>query len=192
MSEPLVYREVEEAGTRFVVLKQNEGGYTHFLNASGRLNFSRPIQSYDAFMLNTGSYLTILRYVLRGEFTLIENGDRYLFTPSENGWLINYVGGTLRVSGDGQILEIVSGSAGIDILLKQHHATASKNQNVEEALARLSEMLKNEKIDPDELDNISRLSNEINDARLKDMVTIAKKRIRSSNSKSSINIEIIE
>jgi len=66
MPEPLIYRVIEEAGTKFVVLKQNEGGYTHFLNASGRLNFTRPIQSYDAFMLNTGSYLTILRHVLRG------------------------------------------------------------------------------------------------------------------------------
>ncbi len=70
---------------------------------------------------------------------------------------------------------------------------SATNENEGIALAKLSEMLKNNKIIPEELEAISKFSVEINSERLKDMVNIVRKKIRySADTGNKVDLEIIQ
>jgi hypothetical protein len=193
MSKPIIYRTFEVDGTKFIVVKKNEDGYTHFFNGSGRLNFSRPVQSYDAFMLNAASYMTALRYVLRGEFVLRENVEEYYFDPSDDGWIIKYNGGTVKIQGDDLVMEIISSSLNMKSFLKNQKADEPANVKSIDALTKLSDMLRDSQIDKDELERISRIAENTNDERLRDMIKIARKKLcGSQGSEDEVIIQIIE
>jgi hypothetical protein len=195
VTEPVehVYCTVEENGTKFVVLRSHEKGYTHFLKGSGRLNFARPLQPYDASVLNCRSYFLMLRYVLRGPFTLDESGEKYSFVPVDEGWAVAYPGGTMIIDSDKAVLDIVHGVLKIQELVSEQKKKGLIMGDSKEAFACLSEMLREDKYDKEEFDRITQYANASGDERVKDMLRIVQKKFRIDQVKEQeTDYQIIE
>jgi len=131
--------------------------------------------------------------VLRGEFVLRENVEEYYFDPSDDGWIIKYNGGTVKIQGDDLVMEIISSSLNMNSFLKNQKADGPANVKSIDALTKLSDMLRDNHIDKDELERISRIAENTNDERLRDMIKIARKKLcGSQGSEDEVIIQIIE
>jgi len=190
MAEDYVYCAFEESMTTFTMLRIREES---FIKATGRLNFIRHIQAYDAYLLKSKSFLQMLKYVLRGSFTLVEENEEYSFEPSEDGWQVIYPGGFFEFNGDTDVLNIIAGDLKIGDLMKDLKLDIILTYESKKNLTILSEMLRKNTIDQAEYNRINIHAEQTNDVRVKDMLKIVKNHFRTSNnSKLSIDVHIIE
>ncbi|MCP8310651.1 MAG: hypothetical protein L6M37_05385 [Candidatus Methylarchaceae archaeon HK02M1] len=192
MRETSIIRSFEENGTKFIVFIGHNPDYECdcFVKAQGRLNFVRPIQICDPYRIKSGSYF---RYTLGGPFTLIEEGEEYLFDPSKDGWTIEYNGGSIELKGDKKVLDIISGDIIIRDVIESQKFDELVTEESKKVLAAISEMLNKNIFDPEKIEKISKYAEDSKDERIKDMIRILQKRFRRTQEKiSSVNIQIVE
>ncbi|MCP8318127.1 MAG: hypothetical protein H3Z52_01005, partial [archaeon] len=130
MKDPNVYRVLEKDGTTFLVTRGREAGFDSdfFVKGKGRLNFVRPVQALDALFLRSGSYFMFLKYVPRGPFTLIEEGEEYSFEPSPDGWIVKHKNGIFELKGEEEVLNIIIGNLSVKEILSTQKVTELINE----------------------------------------------------------------
>ncbi|MCP8311888.1 MAG: hypothetical protein L6M37_02915 [Candidatus Methylarchaceae archaeon HK02M1] len=196
MGEGNIFRTLEKDGTTFTVFRGHEDGFDSdfFIKASGRLNFIRGIQSFDAYLLKSGSYFMMLKYVTRGPFTVIEEGEEYLFEPSLGGWLVKHGEQSFELKGDREVLDIISASTNVKEVLGAQKIAELITEESKKALSALSDMISENLFDHEIYARIERYAEEVNDERVKDMLRIVQKhfRERPDSEESDVDIRVIE
>lgn len=196
MEDSNVTRVLEKDGTTFMVIRGHKAnlGSNFILKAKGRLNFVRPIQTFDAYLLQSGSYFMFLRYVTRGPFALIEEGEEYSFEPSDEGWIVKYKGGIFKLEGEEEVLNIIIGNLNVKKILSNQKVAELINEESKKALATLSEMISKNTFDYEAFERIRKYAEEANDERVKDMLKIVQKRFRKTldSEEHDISIQVIE
>jgi len=196
MENPNVYRVLEKDGTTFLVTRGHEAGFesNFFVKGKGRLNFVRPVQALDALYLRSGSYFMFLKYVPRGPFTLIEEGEEYSFEPSRDGWIIKHKNGVFELEGEEETLNIIIGNLSVKKILSTQKVAELINEESKKALATLSEMISKNIFDSEAFERIRKYAEEANDERVKDMLKIVQKRFRktSDSKESEVVVHVIE
>jgi len=192
MRETSIIRTFEKSGTKFIVIS----GYDpdtecdYFVKASGRLNFVRPIQICDPYLIKSGSYY---RYTLSGPFTLVEEGEEYSFDPSQDGWIIKYTGGYIELKEDKKVLEIISGSLDIRQVIKAQKIDEIITKESKKNLAALSDMLNTNILKSEKFEKIRKYAEEAKDERVKDMIRIVQKHFQKIQEKDTdVSINIID
>ncbi|MCP8304547.1 MAG: hypothetical protein H3Z50_03635 [archaeon] len=196
MKEDNVFLTLEKDGTTFMVFRGHEDGFDSdfFIKASGRLNFIRGIQSFDAYLLKSRSYFMMLKYVMRGPFTVIEEGEEYLFEPSLRGWLVKHGDESFELKGDKEVLDIISASNNVKDVLGAQKVAELITEESKKALSVLSEMISENVFDHETYERVGRYAEEANDERVKDMLRIVQKHFRKTpdSEGSEVNIRIVE
>jgi hypothetical protein len=195
MEDPNVARTLEKDGTTFMVIRGREANFesNFILKAKGRLNFVRPVQSFDAYLLQSGSYFMFLRYVPRGPFTLIEEGKEYFFEPSNEGWIVKHKGGIFELKGEQEVMNIIIGNLNVEKILSTQKVAELINEKSKKALVTLSEMISRDTFDYEIFERISKYAEEANDERVKDMLKIVRKHFRKTPAKEyDVSIQVIE
>ena len=194
--DPNIFVTLTKDGTTFSVFRGHEDGFDSdfFIKASGRLNFIRGIQSFDAYLLKSSSYFMMLKYVLRGPFTVIEEGEKYLFEPSTNGWSVKHEDIDFELNGEKEVLDIISATTKVEDVLKAQKVDELMTEESKEALSALSEMMSKNIFDDKTFGKIEKYAEEANDERVKDMLRIVQKHFRKTPhlKESDVHIRIIE
>jgi len=197
MEEDLnIFRTLNKDGTTFLVLRGHEEGFDSdfFIKASGRLNFIRGIQSFDAYLLKSGSYFMMLKYVLRGSFKIVEEREEYLFEPSAGGWSVKHGDQSFELKGNKEVLDIISASTNVKSILSAQKVAELINEESKKALLALSEMINKNLFDKKTFERLEKYAEEANDDRVKDMLRIVQKHFRKTphSEESEVKIRIVE
>ncbi|MEM3437121.1 MAG: hypothetical protein QXP55_01100 [Nitrososphaerales archaeon] len=196
MEDLNIYRVLEKDGTTFLVTRGREAGFEgeFFVKGKGRLNFIRPVQSLDALFLRSGSYFMFLKYIPRGPFTLIEEGEEYFFEPSSEGWIVKHRSGIFELKGEEEVLNIIIGNISVKEILSNQKVIELISEESKKALTTLSEMISKNVFDYEKFERIKRYAEEVNDERVKDMLMIVQKRFRreQGSKESKVVVHVIE
>jgi hypothetical protein len=186
---------IERDGTTFSLIPSSyaDSRSSHILKASGRLNFIRPVQASDAFWIARHNLAILLKFILFGPFTLIEQDERYSFEPSGDEWKVKCKDGVFELK-ETEVLDVALNNFNIKEILSTKKAIGLVGEESKRALSILSEMLIKDVFDKKMFEEVKRYAENMNDERVKDMLMIVQKRFRKAqNSKGSeVVIRIIE
>ena len=111
-------------GTRYRLAKKTNG---YLLEGSGRLNFQRDVPICNLVLLASGPFFNKAWYIIQDSFVLNEDGETYLFCPSEKGWILTYHGGSFELSGSKAVMGLIYGELSIkNILSEKENETETK------------------------------------------------------------------
>ncbi len=167
-------------------------GRNHILEASGRLNFQRPIQNFDVYMSQFRPHMILLRYTLSDQFTIKEQDEEFFFKPSNERWLIVYRNESFELT-DEDVLQIVLGNVNIKDILLAQKAEDLINEESKKALSVLSDMYVKNVFNEKTFEEVKRYAEEAKDERVKDMLKIVERRFRKMPySNGQVKIKVIE
>jgi predicted house-cleaning noncanonical NTP pyrophosphatase (MazG superfamily) len=184
----------EAWGTVFSInmTSSDNASRNYILEASGRLNFVKPIQNFDVYMSQFRPHIILLRYALSGQFTLIEQNEEFSFKPSNERWLVEHKDESFELT-DEDVLQIVLGNIRIKDILGAQKVEDLISEESKKALSILSDMFVKNVFDEKTFEEIERYAEEAKDERVKDMLKIVERRFRKMPySKDEVKVQIIE
>lgn len=171
--------------TTFLVVSL-ESGYA--LKATGRINCFRPIQLPQIQILSA----LPMEFILQGDFTIVEDGNTYIFESSTEGWLIK-CGERVKQVTDETVGEIISCYRTTEEVFEEAAETVLISAEAKGFLTGLSAMLDDGVLDAEVYERARKHADETGDERVKDMLRIVEKRFRKiSEANGEVKIHVIE
>ncbi|MCP8307978.1 MAG: hypothetical protein H3Z54_04710 [archaeon] len=189
----MIYRW-ETWGTVFSmsIISNDDISRNYILKASGRLNFVKSIQNFDAYLLQFKPQVELLRHTLSGQFTLIEQDEEFSFKPLSERWLVEHKDESFELNEE-DVLEIILSNTSVRKILKAQEAEDLISEESKRALSILSDMLTKNVFDEKTFEEVKRYAEEAKDERVKDMLKVVQRRFRKMPySNDEVKIRIVE